>query len=117
MPVLNPYVLLVIVAALAGSHWYVYAKGVEDARNEAAATELLIERAGEAAARTAAQAIASIEVRNVTIRQRVEREIHEKTVYRECRHTPDGLRAVNAALAGSEPAGDRQLPGARTDGG
>lgn len=111
----NPYVLLVVIAALAGSHWYAYRTGAGHERNAAAAEALLIEKAGDRAAVAAAEAIARIEVKNVTIRQRVEREIHEKTIYRECRNTADGLRAINAALTGTDAVDRRELSGTRTD--
>jgi len=55
----------------------------------------------------AAKAIANIEVKNVKIKQKLEREIHEKPVYRDCVHTPDGLRLINDSLTGS---GDSELP-------
>lgn len=112
---LNPYVLLAVFLALAGTHWYAYHSGAAHERGAAAEQAQLIEKAGDRAALAAAEAIAKIEVKNVTIRQRVEREIHEKTVYRDCRHSPDGLRAINAALTGSEPADGGELSGAGAD--
>lgn len=66
----------------------------------------------EAAQSATATEIQKLEIRHVTIKQRVERETREVPVYRDCRHSDAGLRAVNAALANAPlPAGDRQLPG------
>jgi hypothetical protein len=64
----------------------------------------------QAMTEAAAKAIARIEVKNVTIRQRLETEIREKPVYRDCRMDADGLRLVNEAITGTAPAGDRELP-------
>ena len=57
-----------------------------------------------------AEAIAKIKVTNTTIRQRTEKEVYEKPVYRDCRHDAVGLQIINAAL--TEPAGDIELPAA-----
>ncbi len=59
----------------------------------------------------AAKEIAKIDVKRVTIRQPLEREVHEKVVYRDCQHTPDGLLRLNQALGGSGAAGGIKLPG------
>lgn len=109
---LNPYVLLGLLLALMGSHWYAYRTGIEREQDAQASRELLIQQAAQSTASLTAETIAKIEVKHVTIRQIAEREIHEKPVYRDCRHTPDGMRVLNAALAGTEPAGDLQLPAA-----
>jgi hypothetical protein len=45
-----------------------------------------------------AKELAKLDVKYVTIRQEVVREVLEKPVYRDCVHTPDGLQLVNAAL-------------------
>jgi 5-enolpyruvylshikimate-3-phosphate synthase len=55
----------------------------------------------------AAKAIAKIKVQNTTIRQPLEREVRENTVYVDCRNSPDSMRLLNAALVGS---GDSKLP-------
>lgn len=67
-----------------------------------------------AAQQGAASAIAAQQPINRTIVQKVQREIIETPVYRDCKHSPDGLRGVNAALTGrAEPAGGGELPGAQ----
>jgi hypothetical protein len=62
------------------------------------------------ASEAVAKEIAKIDVRNVTIRQEVQKHVIEKPVYRECLHDPDTLRLLNAAITGQEP-GDSKLPG------
>lgn len=71
--------------------------------------------ATEAAASAAAGAISQIKVQHTTIRQAVEREIRENTVYRDCSHSPEQLQRINAAITagnapGPEPAGGGKLP-------
>jgi hypothetical protein len=60
----------------------------------------------------AAKAIAKIEVKSEQHIQPLRTEIRTNTVYRDCAHTPDGLRHLNALITGeeSEPAGGGQLP-------
>lgn len=67
--------------------------------------------ATDAAAKAAAEAIAGIKVKNTTIRQELEREIRTNTIYAECKHSPDGLRNINASLAKPGSASDSKLPG------
>lgn len=104
-------IALAAVAALAGA----YAWGRSDGRAlEAEARtreDLAAARTFEDMQRAIAGELAKIEIRHTTIRQVVEKEIHEKPVYRDCRHGPDGLRALNAALSdGSAAPGDGELP-------
>jgi multidrug efflux pump subunit AcrA (membrane-fusion protein) len=96
---LNPYVLLALLSALLGSHWYAYRSGAENAQNKAAAEALDARKAHDAAMASAAVTIAQLETRQSEIRADLEAEIRENPAYR-CRHTPNGLRAVNQALTG-----------------
>jgi multidrug efflux pump subunit AcrA (membrane-fusion protein) len=104
-------------ASVTGAGWWAYNTGKDHevaarAREDAAAMA-----AAQIAAAAAAEAISRIEVQRVEITQPMLREVREKTVYRECRHTPDGLRGVNAALTGhAEPAGAGELPAASAPG-
>jgi len=75
------------------------------AREERAREETL-----KAAQQAAAEAIAKIEVKNVTINRKLETEVREKPVFRDCRSGSDSMRLFNSAIAGSEPAGGRELP-------
>lgn len=45
-----------------------------------------------------AHAIAKIRPVYKTVQGKVETQIRENTIYRDCEHTPDGLRLVNEAL-------------------
>lgn len=97
---------------LAGS---AYLKGrtdgakIEEAKHLTA--QALVDQARDAMIDKAAEAIAKIEVKHVTIRERLDTEIREVPTYVDCRHSPDGLRLVNEALTnGKESPNDRVLP-------
>lgn len=67
----------------------------------------------ESAAEAVAKAVPLIQVKNTTIRQTLEKEIHERPVFRDCRSGDAALRMLNdtvgAAPAASAP-GTGQLP-------
>lgn len=109
--ILNPYIIIAALAIVLGA----YVKGRYDGNEICEASTLREERiavqARDEALRVTAKAISEIEVKNVTIRQTLEREIREKPVYLECKHTPDGLRLVNAAIT-NQLVGDSKLPAA-----
>ena len=106
------WALLAAVLLWLGSLWAAYDHG----RSSQAGAEALAERtataAVAAAAQTTAEALAKLEVQRVEITQPVLREVREHVVYRDCRHTDNGLRGVNAALTGDIPesTGDGELP-------
>lgn len=104
-----PWVLLVLAAVAGAAYWQGRQDGRDTAEAEAARDERLVREAGQAAAAAAAEAIAAIRVRNTTIRQEVEREIQTRVEYRDCRHSPEQLQRLNAALAPAQPG---SAPGA-----
>jgi len=86
-------------------------KAAADERQANKAATLVME-ARQQAALGAADAIAKIEVRNVTIRQKTEREILERPVYRDCRADDRVFALTNEALTGRSAGGsDSGLPG------
>lgn len=71
---------------------------------------------GEAAAlKAAAEAIAKIEVKSETHIQPLRTEIRTNTVYRDCKHSPDSVRNLNALITGVEQprTGDSSLPASK----
>ncbi len=110
----SPTLVLSAILAFSVATGGAYLKGRSDGKalelgNQLEKTEM-VRAAREAAQAGAAEAIAQIKIKNITIRQEVQREILKDIVYRDCVHTPDGLRLINAALAGeSVPVGDSQL--------
>lgn len=103
---LNPYVLLAIVigwgASLAGAGWWAYGAGQDKCIAEQARDAAVAQIASEAAA----EAISKIEVKHTTVRQTLEKEIHEKTVFRDCRSGDDARRLFNSAIPEAEPGSD-----------
>ena len=93
-----------------------YVWGRHDGSTMASAASLreaqIVEQAITAAQAGAAREIAKLEIKHVTLQQRIERETREVPVYRDCRHSPAGLQSLNDALDPRPIAtGDRQLPG------
>ncbi len=118
---MNPWLILaglVLAAALTGG---AYRQGREDGEAKIEAQQArensIAAKATEAAASAAARAISAIKVQNRTITQEVQREVIDRPVYRDCLHSPDQLRNINAALTGAsvpEPAGSGVVPGTDT---
>lgn len=106
-----------IAAAMAGALYYAYDSGVTAGENAQIAKQKSIDdvvlAAREAAIKGAADAISKINIRNVTIQGKVEREIINNVQYRDCEHSPDGLLSVNQALTNTDPkpSDSDQLPG------
>lgn len=115
---MNPYVLLaalvLIVGSVVGAGWKGYQIGRDAVIAEQAKVDLAYRTARDAAATAAAEAISKLELKQVNITQRVERETIERPVYRDCQHTPDGLQLLNEALApgrnGQQGAGSPAVP-------
>lgn len=119
--VTNPWVLLAAGLALVGAVGGAYVKGRSDGRAVEIAQRVTIEEvarvAREASQQAAAEAIANIEVRNVTIKQQLETQIREKPVYRDCFADQRVLDTVNEAITGNPAAGPSELPVASSDDG
>lgn len=110
-------VLVAWLASVGAASWFAFGLGEDRCTARHAKDAELIERAGQAFEQRAAQAISRIEVQRVEITQPVLREVRERTVYRDCKHSPDGLRGVNAALTGrAQPAGGGAVPPASAPG-
>lgn len=107
------YLGILIAGLLAGStgawqiqNWRHGAEQNAQAREDQARRETR-----EAAMQAAAEAIARIEVKNVTINRKLETEVREKPVFRDCRSGPDGMRLYNSAIPGyAEPSGGGIVP-------
>lgn len=90
-----------------------YVHGVKVQKGRAAAEELRLVAVEERAAKAAAVEIAKLRIVHQTTTQVLEREIVNNPLPDTCRLSDDGLRALNAILAGQPfGAGDRELPGA-----
>lgn len=105
---------LIAVAAVTGAYFYGVSAGKDACAAAEAREDRIAQLATDAAATSTAKAIAQIEVRNVTIKQETQREVETRTVYRDCRHSPEQLQRLNATLTGDEgqPAGPGLVPSA-----
>jgi hypothetical protein len=94
-------------AYIAGRH-----DGRSLAEGEAAVAERIAGQAAQASRESAAKEIAQITLRQTTIHNAIEREVRNVPVYTspDCRLTPDGMRHLNAAIAGGQEPGAPELP-------
>jgi len=109
---MNPYLIITALVAVMGAGWGGFRLGVDHQKATDADRQEDVRRAGEEAGKLAANAIAKMKPLQTTIQQEIQREILNNTVYVDCRHSPDGLRLLNAALTGgrAERTGGGQLP-------
>lgn len=114
---MNPYLIIACLVAMLAAGVGGFKLGVDHEVASQARAEKLVQDAGQKMEDAAAQAIAKLKPKYTTIQNEVQREIVTKTVYADCRHSPDGLLLANQALnGGAAPAGDRQLPEAEPPG-
>lgn len=117
---MNLYALLVAGLlwglSVGGSYLYGVDMGIDRKTAEQAREDEVRRQTREDAQQGAAEAIGKLEIKHVTIRQQLEREVREKTVFAACRSGPDSVRLFNAGIPGhqhsAEPAGGGQLPAA-----
>lgn len=109
---MNPYVLIASGVAVIALAIASFTFGVRYEKGQHARTEVLIARVREEAQLGAADAIAKNRPVQQIIKQKLETEVREVPVYRDCRNTPDVQRLLNNALTngGSEPPGGSELP-------
>jgi hypothetical protein len=104
---MNPYILLAVcigwAASIGAAGYWAYGAGQDKCIAEQARDVAVAQIASEAAA----EAIAKIKVQNTTIRQTLEKEVRENTIYRDCRSGPGPVGVLNAtpgiAKAASAP--------------
>ncbi|MGV3727718.1 hypothetical protein [Hydrogenophaga sp.] len=108
---MNPWVLFAAAMAVGGAFFYGMDVGADREIAKQKTTQELVDAVYDKAQKGAADSIAAMEIKNVTITQPIRTEVRTRTVYAECKHTPDGLRALNAAVTGrAEPIGQGELP-------
>lgn len=104
---LNPWILLALIAAwgasVGGSFFYGQKVGKDSMTASIVREEAIVKKVADAAQQGAAKAIAANKPRNVTIRQETQHEIRTNTIYADCKHSPDQLQRINAALTGTSP--------------
>lgn len=108
---MNPYLIIAALVSVMGAGWGGFRLGVDHEKAGQVEKKELVAEAVDAANRVAAEAIAKLIPRNTTIRQTLEKEIRENTVYRDCKSSDDSVRAFNSALDPKpQSAGGLKLP-------
>jgi hypothetical protein len=115
---MNPYALLVGALVFAGAVSSAYFYGIEVGSDREVAADAREKKiaaiATDAAASAAANAISRIEVKNVTIQNKLQREVLTREVFRDCRSGDNAVQLLNSgpaiAPAASGAAGSGQLP-------
>ena len=104
--------IIAAVLALGGTAFQAYRMGQDSVIADNARAEKLITQVRDEAKQGAADAIAKIDIKQVTIQGRLQKEIQTNTVYRDCAHSPDGLRSINDALTNTDSgsSSDSKLP-------
>jgi hypothetical protein len=118
---LNPYSILACFALFVLSTAGAYVSGRRDGQRieqgKCLAQAAAVAEASRIVDERIAKGLAEQEVKQVTIRQQTERIIEKVPVVTEC-DAGDRMRAVSdAALAGTAPPGDSELPAANPDAG
>ncbi len=113
---MNPWLIIgVIIAsfiATIASYKFGYDNGTNEIKALQLSEEKLIAKVEESARLGAANEIAKIQLKQTTIYNKVQREVQTNTVYRECKHTADGLRNLNEALTNQRSDDNSKLPNA-----
>jgi len=109
---MNPYIIIVALLAVLGAGASGFKLGRDSVIAGQAREDAQIEKAIQAANTATAEAISKIKVTNKTIQNELQKEVRYETVYSSssCANTPNGLRLVNQALTGDNPASDSKLP-------
>ena len=106
-------VILLVLTGLAGGVGFKTGSAFKQGQWDAAA---VAQKQGEdAALKAAAEAIAKIEVKSETHIQPLRVEVRTNTVYRDCKHSPDSVRNLNALITG-EPVDYGLVPKAKPPG-
>lgn len=104
---MNPWPILAAVLLFIGG----FAAGWKVTSDHRDAQELAQMQGQRDALEATAKEIAKIEVKTQVINRKLEREVHENVVYRDCHNSPESVRLLNGVLQNrAEPTGDGKLP-------
>ena len=99
---MTPTLLLVgalaAAGACAGSFFYGVGVGKDSIIAQEAKAEQLLTQAVDRVLVGTAEAINKIEVKHVTVKQQLQREVIEREVFRDCRSGPESVRLFNSTL-------------------
>lgn len=112
----NPWVICILGALLAGAIGGAYVKGRADGADKVIARQATEDQIRfetlQLAQLAAAEEIAKIEVKHVTVRQELETKILERPVYRDCVADDSVFELTNEAITGTASASGGKLPAA-----
>lgn len=113
---MNFYLIIAGMLVVAGATGFGYKLGVDHEVAARARENKHIEEAIKVAADVAAKAIAEIKPKYVTIHNKLQKEIQNEIVYRDCKLTPNGMQLLNEALTGAATSSGSKLPKTVTTG-
>jgi hypothetical protein len=95
------------VGSLAIAIWLSFGAGRDAEIADRAQEDAVASRAAAVAMEKLGLELGKLDVKHVTIRQALEREVQTQIVYRECRSGPDAVRMLNATIGApaAEPPG------------
>lgn len=106
---MNPWAivaaLVLVGGAVGGAGWQGYRLGRDGQIAAEVKAATFAQAAGDAASKAAVEAIGKIDIKRVTIRQELEREIRLQPVPAECDLSDSLLDSLNRSITGQEPAG------------
>lgn len=97
--------VVVLVATAGGSFFYGTKVGEDHVLASEKRINEAIDKTRETAQQGAAAEIAKLRPKNVYITRRLETEVREKPVFRDCRSGPDSVRIFNESIA-AQPGAD-----------
>lgn len=100
LKLLNPWVILIALVALASAAGFGYIKGKNDQKGIYAREAVKQQTLHEAIEAGIAKGVSKMKITNTYTRGRLETIVRENTVYLDCKHHPDALRLLNDILAG-----------------
>ncbi len=101
---INPWIILAVLLAILGAGAGGFRLGADHELASQARTEAQIKKVEEAVIAANATAIAQIRPKYTTIQGKLEKQIEQNTVYRDCKLDPVGLQLINEALLGGAQA-------------
>ena len=113
---MNPYLIIAALVSVMGAGWGGFRLGVDHEKAGQIDKLQIVAEAVDAANTASGEAIAKLIPKNTTIRQTLEKEIRENTVYRDCKSSDDSVRTFNSAIEPRpQPAGGLKLPSTNTN--
>lgn len=98
IPFINPWVILTVLGALGGGFFWGYGLGQDvEIANQSRITSA-VAAAGAEAASEAASAISKLKVKHTTVTNKLEKEIHEKPVFVDCRSGSAAVELFNSTI-------------------